>query len=80
MVPLAAPNDRRAGLAGTGDGREGTVPLGPIDEQCVNTIRTLAMDAVQRAMCGRLRIGMGFLHACSSGRSSHVFGLLARFT
>ena len=32
------------------------------------------------AMCGRLRVGKGFLYACSSGRSSHVFGLLARFT
>jgi hypothetical protein len=31
-------------------------------------------------MCGRLRVGKGFLHASSSGRSSHVFGLLARFT
>jgi hypothetical protein len=34
----------------------------------------------QWAMCGRLRVGKCFLHACSSGRSSHVFGLLARFT
>jgi hypothetical protein len=33
-----------------------------------------------RAMCGRLRVGKGFLYACSSGRSSHMFGLLARFT
>jgi len=32
------------------------------------------------AMCGRLRVGKSFLHASSSGRSSHVFGLLARFT
>ena len=32
------------------------------------------------AMCGRLLVGKCFLHACSSGRSSHVFGLLARFT
>src|SRR5258706_9076286 len=31
-------------------------------------------------MYGRLRVGKGFLHACSSGRSSHVFGLLVRFT
>ena len=29
---------------------------------------------------GRLRIGKDFLHACSIGRSSHVFGLFARFT
>jgi hypothetical protein len=32
------------------------------------------------AMCGRLRVGKGFLHECSIGRSSHVFGLLVRFT
>jgi hypothetical protein len=29
------------------------------------------------AMCGQPRVGKGLLHACSSGRSSHVFGLLA---
>src|SRR5271165_941779 len=27
------------------------------------------------AMCGRLRVGKGFLHECSIGRCSHVFGL-----
>ena len=32
------------------------------------------------AMCGRLRVGKGFLHVCSIGRCSHVFGLLVRFT
>jgi hypothetical protein len=31
------------------------------------------------AMCGRLLVGKGFLHVCSIGRCSHVFGLLARF-
>jgi hypothetical protein len=31
-------------------------------------------------MCGRLRVGKGFLHVSRLGRSSHVFGLLARFT
>jgi hypothetical protein len=31
-------------------------------------------------MCGRLRVGKGFLHVGRLGRSSHVFGLLARFT
>ena len=31
------------------------------------------------AMCGRLLVGNGFLHVCSLGRCSHVFGLLARF-
>ena len=28
-----------------------------------------------RAMCGRLRVGKSFLHVCSIGRCSHVFGL-----
>ena len=32
------------------------------------------------AMCGRLRVGKGFLYACGGSRSSHVFGLSARFT
>src|SRR5665811_2538215 len=31
-------------------------------------------------MCGRLRVGKGFLHVCSIGRCSHVFGLLVRHT
>ena len=31
-------------------------------------------------MCGRLRVGKGFLHVCSVGRCSHVFGLLVRHT
>ena len=26
------------------------------------------------AMCGRLRVGQSFLHVCSIGRCSHVFG------
>jgi len=34
----------------------------------------------RRAMCGRLRVGKSFLHVCSIGRCSHVFGLLARYT
>ena len=33
-----------------------------------------------RAMCGQLLVGKSFVHGCSSGRSSHVFGLLVRFT
>jgi hypothetical protein len=32
------------------------------------------------AMCGRLRVGKDFLHECSLGRCSHVFGLYVRFT
>jgi hypothetical protein len=31
-------------------------------------------------MCGRLRVGKSFLHVCSIGRCSHVFGLLVRHT
>ena len=34
----------------------------------------------RRAMCGRLRVGKDFLHECSIGRCSHVFGLCVRFT
>src|SRR5262249_5171090 len=34
----------------------------------------------KRAMCGRLLVGKSFVHGCSSGRSSHVFGLSVRFT
>jgi hypothetical protein len=32
------------------------------------------------AMCGRLRVGKSFLHVCSIGRCSHVFGLFVRHT
>jgi hypothetical protein len=38
------------------------------------------MKAMFWAMCGRLRVGKDFLHECSIGRCSHVFGLLMRFT
>src|SRR6185312_9540631 len=38
--------------ASSGEGRKGPASLGAIDEQCVNTIRTLAMDAVQQANSG----------------------------
>src|SRR3954468_23773216 len=31
-------------------------------------------------MCGRLRVGKSFLHVCSIGRCSNVFGLFARHT
>jgi hypothetical protein len=41
--------------------------------RCRRTLR-------RRAMCGRLLVGKDFLHACSNGRSSHVFGLLVRHT
>jgi hypothetical protein len=29
-------------------------------------------------MCGRLRVGKGFLYVCSIGRCGHVFGLCQR--
>jgi hypothetical protein len=32
-------------------------------------------DGRLSAMCGRLRVGKSFLHVCSVGRRSHVFGL-----
>jgi aryl-alcohol dehydrogenase-like predicted oxidoreductase len=32
-------------------------------------------SAADHAMCGRLRVGKSFLHVCSIGRCSHVFGL-----
>jgi hypothetical protein len=35
---------------------------------------------LQWAMCGRLRVGKSFVHVCSIGRCSHVFGLWMRFT
>ena len=49
---------------------------------CFRRLLTLriARSGRQWAMCGRLRVGKCFLHACRSGRGSHVFGLLARFT
>ena len=31
-------------------------------------------------MCGRLRVGKDFFHACRIGRCARVFGLEARFT
>jgi hypothetical protein len=40
------------GLASSGEGRRGPASPEAIDEQCVNTIRTLAMDAVQQANSG----------------------------
>jgi len=42
--------------------------------------RYWAAPPKHRAMCGRLRVGKSFLYVSSSGRGSHVFGLLARFT
>src|SRR5579872_4118249 len=39
-------------LARAGNGRKGPASSPAIDEQCINTIRTLAMDAVQQANSG----------------------------
>jgi transketolase len=39
-------------LARSGEGRKGPLPARAIDNQCINTIRTLAMDAVQQAKSG----------------------------
>ena len=35
----------------------------------------ITVAAGQGAMCGRLQVGKSFLHVCSIGRCSHVFGL-----
>ncbi len=35
-----------------GEGQKDMVPQGALDERCINTIRTLAMDAVQQADSG----------------------------
>ena len=40
--------------------------------------RRVRSDCPLSAMCGRLRVGKSFLHVCSIGRCSHVFGLLVR--
>ena len=37
-------------------------------------------EPTRSAMCGRLRVDKDFLHVCSIGRCSHVFGLLVRHT
>ena len=43
------------------------------------TFATL-LSTSESGMCGRLRVGKSFLHVCSIGRCSHVFGLLVRHT
>jgi len=55
MVPPSRPQLQTLtahGLANSGEGRKGPLPPRAIDEQCINTIRTLAMDAVQQAKSG----------------------------
>ena len=55
MVPPSRPQLQTPtanGLASSGEGRKGPLPPRAIDEQCINTIRTLAMDAVQQAKSG----------------------------
>ena len=41
-----------------------------IDELCINTIRTLAMDAVEAAQSGHPGAPMGLAHALSFGAES----------
>ena len=38
------------------------------------------MESLTTGPGGRLRVGKGIRNECSIGRSSHVFGLRARFT
>ena len=55
MVPPSRPQLQTPtahGLGSSGEGRKGPVSPRAIDEQCINTIRTLAMDAVQQAKSG----------------------------
>src|SRR5579872_650519 len=49
--------------------------------------RTAIADSTARSrhvrfvpLCGRLRVGKDFFHACRIGRCARVFGLSARFT
>lgn len=49
--PQSQTHSRRE-LAGSGEDRKGHMPARHIDAQCINTIRTLAMDAVQQANSG----------------------------
>src|SRR6195256_5725611 len=68
------------------DGREQLLPSkGRIQMSKTNYLQAVISD-LQRtagpyrcAMCARLRVGKSFLHVCSIGRCSHVFGLLVRF-
>jgi len=55
----------------------GIVPLGGAGEVVeVDETKIGKVDGATRcALCGRLRVGKSFLHVCSIGRCSHVFGL-----
>jgi hypothetical protein len=52
----------------------------------MSAMPSMATESVRRneptrgAMCGRLRVDKDFLHVCSIGRCSHVFGLWMRLT
>ena len=50
------------------------------DVRCCNRQKRTSFERPLWAMCGRLRVGKSFLHVCSIGRCSHVFGLWMRFT
>lgn len=55
MVATSRPQSQthsRRELAGSGEDRNGHMPARHIDAQCINTVRTLAMDAVQQANSG----------------------------
>ena len=51
----------------------------PFEFRRESAIASIAADFAMtlRAMCGRLRVGKDFLHVCSIGRCSHVFGLFS---
>ena len=55
MVATSRPQSQthfRRELASSGEDRKGQMPARALDAQCINTIRTLAMDAVQQANSG----------------------------
>ena len=61
--------------------------LRPIADICAMSVSPPTSDVLlsrskrrSGAMCGRLPVGKDFLHECSVGRCSHVFGLQVRFT
>ena len=56
-----------------------SVPV-PINVRCYSDsdIIVQLQQRTKRAMCGRLRVGKGFLYVCSIGRCGHVFGLYQR--
>jgi hypothetical protein len=77
LVGALAGHFERSGVSAAQDWING------IAEVCANAINGAEFTGfpdAERVMCGRLRVGKGFRNECSIGRSSHVFGLRARFT